>query len=213
MKSKIFGVSLGPGDPELITIKALKALQEADIIYCPAHRPNPAHGISYKHSRWTSTGYNCSRCPCQKTAPKPTGCMTTLRRNRPSREQQPHRCHRGGRRLWVLFLRELHVRQARGHAPSRDHHRRGSGLYRRGSPIGPSHRETGRKTRRLARHHHERGTTRTTLHQPRRCHHETIAMHGRDSPFHARQPAPRVPLLRECRHPGRITPYRLQRDY
>ena len=35
MKSKIFGVSLGPGDPELITIKALKALQEADIIYCP----------------------------------------------------------------------------------------------------------------------------------------------------------------------------------
>lgn len=29
-------VSLGPGDPDLITIKALKALQQADIIYYPA---------------------------------------------------------------------------------------------------------------------------------------------------------------------------------
>ena len=35
MKGKISGVSLGPGEPELITLKALKALQEADIIYCP----------------------------------------------------------------------------------------------------------------------------------------------------------------------------------
>lgn len=35
MKGNVFGISLGPGDPELITIKALKALQQADIIYCP----------------------------------------------------------------------------------------------------------------------------------------------------------------------------------
>lgn len=28
-------VSLGPGDPELITLKGLKALQEADCIFCP----------------------------------------------------------------------------------------------------------------------------------------------------------------------------------
>ena len=35
MKGKISGVSLGPGEAELITLKALKALQEADIIYCP----------------------------------------------------------------------------------------------------------------------------------------------------------------------------------
>jgi precorrin-2/cobalt-factor-2 C20-methyltransferase len=31
----IYGVALGPGDPELITIKALKTLQKADVIYYP----------------------------------------------------------------------------------------------------------------------------------------------------------------------------------
>ena len=34
-QGKVLGVSLGPGEPELITLKALKALQEADVIYCP----------------------------------------------------------------------------------------------------------------------------------------------------------------------------------
>lgn len=36
MKGKISGISLGPGEPELITVKALKALQAADVIFCPA---------------------------------------------------------------------------------------------------------------------------------------------------------------------------------
>lgn len=36
MKGKIIGVSLGPGEPELITLKALRALEAADVIYCPA---------------------------------------------------------------------------------------------------------------------------------------------------------------------------------
>ncbi|RXQ90996.1 precorrin-2 C(20)-methyltransferase [Ancylomarina salipaludis] len=35
-KGKVYGVSLGPGDPELITIKALKTLQHSDKIYYPA---------------------------------------------------------------------------------------------------------------------------------------------------------------------------------
>jgi precorrin-2/cobalt-factor-2 C20-methyltransferase len=32
---KIYGISLGPGDPDLITLKGLKALQKADKIYYP----------------------------------------------------------------------------------------------------------------------------------------------------------------------------------
>lgn len=48
MKGKVIGVSLGPGDPELITLKALKALQEADAIYCPGTRNK--EGISKSYS-------------------------------------------------------------------------------------------------------------------------------------------------------------------
>lgn len=36
MKGKITGVSLGPGDPETITLKALHVLNDADVIFCPA---------------------------------------------------------------------------------------------------------------------------------------------------------------------------------
>ena len=36
MSYPICFVSLGPGEPELITLKGLKKLQQADIIYCPA---------------------------------------------------------------------------------------------------------------------------------------------------------------------------------
>ncbi len=35
MTGKICGISLGPGDPDLITLKGLKALQQADKIYYP----------------------------------------------------------------------------------------------------------------------------------------------------------------------------------
>ena len=35
-QGKIIGVSLGPGDPQLITVKGLSALQRADKIYYPA---------------------------------------------------------------------------------------------------------------------------------------------------------------------------------
>lgn len=36
MNNAVVFVSLGPGDPELITVKGLKALQQADLIFCPA---------------------------------------------------------------------------------------------------------------------------------------------------------------------------------
>ncbi len=35
-KGKLIGVGLGPSDPELITVKGLKALQSADVVFYPA---------------------------------------------------------------------------------------------------------------------------------------------------------------------------------
>jgi len=43
----IKAVGLGPGDPELITLKGLKALQEADYIFFPASKVSDEHVISF----------------------------------------------------------------------------------------------------------------------------------------------------------------------
>ena len=44
----LIGIGVGPGDPELLTVKAVKAIQNADIIMCPASkedRPSIAFSI------------------------------------------------------------------------------------------------------------------------------------------------------------------------
>lgn len=38
--NKLYGVGVGPGDPELITVKALNAIKEADIICCVGNKEN-----------------------------------------------------------------------------------------------------------------------------------------------------------------------------
>lgn len=42
-KGKVTGVSLGPGEPDLITLKALNALNEADVIFCPGTITSDGH--------------------------------------------------------------------------------------------------------------------------------------------------------------------------
>lgn len=39
-------VSLGPGEPELITVKGLKQLQQADLIYCPSTQSRQGQPLS-----------------------------------------------------------------------------------------------------------------------------------------------------------------------
>ncbi len=38
---KLYGIGVGPGDPELITVKAVKAIEKADIIFTAASSKNP----------------------------------------------------------------------------------------------------------------------------------------------------------------------------
>ncbi|MBO6241925.1 MAG: precorrin-2 C(20)-methyltransferase [Butyrivibrio sp.] len=46
MAGKLYAVGVGPGDPELITIKALKTIKNADCIACPESHGEP--GTAYK---------------------------------------------------------------------------------------------------------------------------------------------------------------------
>ena len=49
-KGILYAVGVGPGDPDMLTIKALKTINMADIIACPAkdHEPGVAYRIAIK---------------------------------------------------------------------------------------------------------------------------------------------------------------------
>ena len=50
MKGRLFAIGVGPGDPELITLKAVNILKDIDIIACPSkeNRPGNAYDIAAK---------------------------------------------------------------------------------------------------------------------------------------------------------------------
>ena len=39
MKGKLYGVGIGPGDPELLTLKALRVIRESKVIALPGKEP------------------------------------------------------------------------------------------------------------------------------------------------------------------------------
>ena len=45
MDGILYAVGVGPGDQDLLTLKAVKILEKADIIACPAKENKP--GIAY----------------------------------------------------------------------------------------------------------------------------------------------------------------------
>ena len=46
MKGKLFGLGVGPGDPELLTLKALRLIQESDVIAVPGNEVKES--VAYK---------------------------------------------------------------------------------------------------------------------------------------------------------------------
>ena len=35
MEAKLYGIGVGPGDPELLTVKAVKAIEQVDVLIAP----------------------------------------------------------------------------------------------------------------------------------------------------------------------------------
>ena len=70
MPGRLFGIGVGPGDPELLTLKALRLLRVAPVVAYPA----PEHGESFARSivaRWLEAGQHeiAIRFPMQPGTP------------------------------------------------------------------------------------------------------------------------------------------------
>ncbi len=63
MKGRLYGVGVGPGDPELITVKALRVIRECDLIGIPAGSPD------------SCTAYQIARRAVPEMEKKPVVCV------------------------------------------------------------------------------------------------------------------------------------------
>ena len=75
MTGRLIGVGVGPGDPELVTLKALRALREADVVAYFAKAGNASHarGIVAGHLR-AGTAELPLTYPMTTEQPKTTAC-------------------------------------------------------------------------------------------------------------------------------------------
>jgi len=48
MKGIAYGVGVGPGDPELMTLKAVRLIKEADVIAVPGREQDLKEAVAYK---------------------------------------------------------------------------------------------------------------------------------------------------------------------
>ena len=69
--ARLIGVGVGPGDPELMTLKALRALREADVVahFAKSGNPSKARAIAAVASLLaSSTRIMRSTIPCAITS-------------------------------------------------------------------------------------------------------------------------------------------------
>jgi uroporphyrin-III C-methyltransferase len=60
-KGTVYLVGAGPGDPELLTLRALRLLQTADVIFHDDLVPDEVLALAHRHALVTSVGKRCGR--------------------------------------------------------------------------------------------------------------------------------------------------------
>ena len=60
-KGTVYLVGAGPGDPELLTIRALRLLESADVIFHDDLVPQEVLALAHRHALVTSVGKRCGR--------------------------------------------------------------------------------------------------------------------------------------------------------
>ncbi|MES2393292.1 MAG: uroporphyrinogen-III C-methyltransferase [Acidobacteriota bacterium] len=60
-KGKVYLVGAGPGDPELLTVKALRLMESADVVFHDDLVPEEVVALVHRHALITSVGKRCGR--------------------------------------------------------------------------------------------------------------------------------------------------------
>jgi len=60
-KGKVYLVGAGPGDPELLTMRAVRLLESADVVFHDDLVPDEVLALAHKHALVTSVGKRCGR--------------------------------------------------------------------------------------------------------------------------------------------------------
>jgi uroporphyrin-III C-methyltransferase len=61
VKGRVYLVGAGPGDPELLTMRAVRLLESADVVFHDDLVPDEVLALAHKHALVTSVGKRCGR--------------------------------------------------------------------------------------------------------------------------------------------------------
>ena len=176
-------VSLGPGEPELITVKGLKVLQTADRIFCPetltkdGRRISRAVDILLQLDIPENTIYRFS-LPMNKQREKALEAYNQVYIDASTLQQKGEkRMYRCRRRCRILLFHTLYIREVANRLYSRRTYCRYSCLHCRRCKSRIAHCQSGRTAHGYSRHYYGRRNRKTDKRKKSDCHHETIPMY------------------------------------